>query len=66
MEMIPVRSDAIAAIGYDPQTLRMRIRFTSGSTYTFCRVPPEVVERFMASSSKGQFYHSRIQGRYSC
>lgn len=66
MDMIRVSSDAISAIGYDPATGRMRIRFTSGSSYDFCRVPPDVHERFMRSSSKGSFYNDYIRGRYQC
>lgn len=66
MEMIRVRSDAISAIGYDPDTQRMRIRFVTGRSYDFCRVPQEVYERLMASVSKGTFYNDRIRGRYRC
>lgn len=66
MEMIRVSSDAISAIGYDPETQRMRVRFTSGGSYDFCRVPQDVHERFMRSSSKGTFYNDRIRGRYQC
>lgn len=66
MEMVRVISDAISAIGYDPDTQQMRVRFTSGKTYDFCRVPADVHERFMRSTSKGSFYNDRIRGRYSC
>lgn len=66
MEMVRVRSDAISAIGYDPDTQQMCIRFTSGKMYNFCRVPLETHERFMRSTSKGSFYNDRIRGRYSC
>lgn len=66
MNMIPVRSTAISAIGYDADAMRMVIRFTSGDSYTFCRVPAHVFEAFLASSSKGRYYDSRIKGRYQC
>lgn len=64
--MIPVSSSAISAIGYDPQTQRMDIRFKQGSTYTFCRVPASVFNAFLASGSKGHYYDSHIKGRYQC
>lgn len=66
MEMIRVSSSAISAIGYDESTRRMKVRFSSGNTYDFCRVPPEVHERFMRSISKGTFYNDHIRDRYQC
>ena len=66
MEMIRVTSDAISAIGYEPESGRMRVRFSSGSSYDFCRVPLAVYERFMHSISKGSFYNDHIRGRYHC
>lgn len=67
MNLIPVRSSAIAAVGYDPSTQRMKIRFTKGvQIYTYCRVPEHVYEAFMSAHSMGQFYKSQIDGRYDC
>lgn len=66
MEMIAVSSSAIAAIGYDPETMRMKIRFTQGHTYDFCRVPKEVFQAFLNSYSKGAYYNDYIRDRYQC
>ena len=66
MDMIRVRSRAIIAIGYDPDTSRMKIAFTKGKTYTYCRVPHELFEAFLKASSKGKFYSKYIKGRYQC
>ncbi|VVE77419.1 hypothetical protein PSP31120_01282 [Pandoraea sputorum] len=66
MEMITVRSSAIAAVGYDPVTRHMRISFRSGGTYDFCGVPKNVYEQFMASASMGRYYHAHIENRYRC
>ena len=66
MEMISVRSSAIAAIGYDPVTGRMRVRFRDGGTYDFCGVPEHVFLEFIHAPSKGRYYHLRIKDRYSC
>jgi hypothetical protein len=60
----PLRSSAIAAAGYDPDTRRMEIEFTSGSTYTFESVPPEVYEGLLASSSPGRYFAQNIKGVY--
>ncbi len=40
IEMIPVDSEAIAAVGYDGRTLT--IEFTSGETYPHPNVPESV------------------------
>ncbi len=66
MIMVPVASSAIAAIGYDPSTQRMTILFTSGRSYTFCRVPSSVHARMMSAPSKGRFYDDHIKNRYHC
>jgi hypothetical protein len=66
MQMIQVRSSAIAAIGYDPQTRRMKIKFTQGHTYDFCNVPQLVFDGFLQSASKGTFYNIHIRDRYQC
>jgi len=66
MDMIPVRSSAIFAIGYDPTSGRMKIRFNQGHTYDFCRVPEHVFEAFLNSSSKGRYYDLHIKDRYQC
>lgn len=66
MNMIPVSSSAIAAIGYDPRGGHMRIQFRFGRTYDFCGVPLSVYEAFMAASSKGRYYDQHIRDRYHC
>lgn len=66
MEMIPVRSSAITAIGYDQDSMRMQIRFSQGHTYTFCRVPQNIFEGLLAAGSKGSYYDRYIRDRYHC
>jgi len=66
MEMIPVRSSAINAIGYDADTQRMKIIFTEGKTYDFCRVPPYIYNGLLTATSKGTYYNVHIRDRYQC
>ena len=66
MNMIPVSSSAISAIGYDPATMRMKIGFKDGGTYDFCRVPERVFRAFLHASSKGAYYTDHIRDRYQC
>lgn len=66
MKMIPVSSSAISAIGYDPATGMMNVRFTSGKTYTFCGVPKSVADAFLSAASHGEYYSAHIRGKYQC
>ena len=66
MDMIRVSSSAIAAVGYDPATMRMKIRFVQGDTYDFCRVPAHVFQGFLNAQSKGGYYNDHIRDRYQC
>ena len=66
MEMIPVTSAAISAIGYDKTTQHMCITFKQGDTYDYCRVPERVFTGLIAASSKGRYYDDYIKDRYNC
>jgi len=66
MYMTYVRSRAITAIGYDPQTKRLRIKFKQGSIYNFCNVPEHVFNGLMNAASKGTFYNDHIRDLYPC
>jgi len=64
MSMRPLRSTAIAAAGYDPDTRIMEIEFVSGRTYTHPGVPQKVYEDLVNADSPGRFYASNIKGVY--
>jgi hypothetical protein len=66
MDMIPVRSSAIRAIGYEPATQQMRIKFNQGHTYNYCRVPQSVFDGLKGALSKGHYYDAHIKDRYHC
>jgi len=67
MNLIPVSSSAIAAVGYNPQTQNLKIRFVNGYTvYDFCNVPQHIYDGLMAAGSKGGYYRRFIRGKYLC
>jgi len=67
MLMQPVRSSAIAAVGYDATTRKLRIRFVGNViTYDFCNVPSHIYSGLLLATSKGRYYRTFIQGRYPC
>jgi hypothetical protein len=61
-----VNSRAIAAVGYDPATNRMKITFKQGKTYDFCRVPLNVYQGLLNAVSKGGYFDKVIKDRYQC
>lgn len=64
--MIPVRSSAITAVGYDPNTQQMCIQFQQGHSYNFCHVPQYIFDGLLSAGSKGTYYNDHIRGRYQC
>lgn len=66
MEMTQVHSSAISAVGYDAEAQRMKIRFTSGGTYNYCRVPQHIYDGLLSAFSKGSYFDRHIKDRYQC
>ena len=60
MEMIPVDSSNIKAIGYDPDQARLEIEFKSGTAYEYFDVPQHIYDELLIAESKGKFASSNI------
>ncbi len=65
MERTPVSSSNISAVGYDADGQTLEIEFTNGSVYQYANVPVGEYDGFMASDSKGKYFHANIKNRYS-
>jgi hypothetical protein len=63
MNMIAVQSSNIAAIGYEPESGVMHVRFKDGSTYAHPDTTPAEYRAFMASSSKGAHHAANFRKR---
>lgn len=59
--LTPVKSSNIEAIGHDPATREMHVRFSGGKTYVVHGVSPEQHAEFMAASSKGSHYSATFR-----
>ena len=66
MQMVHVNSSAIEAVGYDVESRRMKIQFTSGNVYDFCGVPEHVYAALVNAFSRGTYYNDHIKDRYQC
>ena len=60
-----VDSSSVEAIGYDPATAKLYLRFRgSGNAYVYTDVPPAVYASLMAADSIGRFVNAEIKGTY--
>lgn len=58
-------SSAFTRISYHPGTQALAVTFrSSGASYVYQEVPPEVWVAFKAADSRGQFYNREIKGIY--
>ena len=65
-EMHFVTSSNIEAIGYDPDTMELHVRFLrSGETYVYYAVESWVFDDIMQADSKGKYLHHQIKERYN-
>ncbi len=61
----PVLSTTLAAVGYDPATATLGVRFLNGSEYHYFEVPPDVFTGFFtAASLTGHLNHVVKRGGY--
>ena len=64
-EMLSVSSASVEAIGYDPATRQLHVRFRdSGATYVYYGVEESVFRAFLRADSKGRFVNDRLRRRY--
>ena len=54
-------SDAIAALAYNRKTARLRIKFTSGHTWSYPACSRQRFVAFRDSGSKGRFYNFKFR-----
>lgn len=65
MDMKPVESSQIHAVGYDADTKTLRIHFKSGGVYDYSDVPPTLHQELLAAKSVGSFFHHKVRGFYT-
>lgn len=64
IELIPVQSSNVSAIGYDPVTKTLRVTFLSGGIYDYEGVAEEIFQAFLHAESKGRYFRTNIKGHY--
>ena len=66
IELVPVTSSQIAAIGYDPTTGELVIRFhgcgrQGASIYSYAGVPAALARGLVEAQSPGSYFHRHIR-----
>lgn len=66
MNMVPVSSSNLVAVGYDKANKILRVQFNSG-IYDYYDVPESIYDGLLSAQSKGQYHSSFIKHsfRYS-
>ncbi len=64
VEMIPVSSSTIEAIGYEVGYKRLHVKFLSTEMYIYQGVPKVIHARLMRAPSKGTFLAEEIKDKY--
>lgn len=64
MNMTPVNSTNLAAIGYDPGSRTLRVEFRTGGTYDYFDVPQTEYDGLRNASSHGEYLARSIKGKY--
>lgn len=65
MEMKPVKSSNIKAVGYDPASLVMQIDFANGTSYTYPDVPFDDFNKLANAESVGQHFNENIRSKFT-
>ncbi len=64
IQLHPVISTSIKAIGYDVKTETLAVEFQSGKLYYYIQVPADVYADFCNTPSLGIFFQDHIRDQY--
>lgn len=63
--MRPVTSSNVEAVGYDPASKTMHVRFKGGGTYAHRDVGPAEHRALVTAKSPGKHYHAHFKGKHT-
>lgn len=64
MELTPVTSSNVAAVGYDDETKTLQVQFKGGETYNYFGVPQELYDNLLNAESVGGFLNTYIKPHF--
>jgi KTSC domain len=64
MQLDPVESSMLAAVGYDANLQALVVLYNSGKAYQYLDVPPEIFQGLLVAQSKGRFMLDNVIDHY--
>ncbi len=64
MQLDPVESSMLAAVGYDAHLQALVVLYNSGKAYQYLEVPPDIFQGLLEASSKGRFMLDHVIDHY--
>ncbi|HWD90069.1 MAG TPA: KTSC domain-containing protein [Mucilaginibacter sp.] len=60
-----VNSTALQSVGYDPERKVLELEFRdNGAVWQYFKLPPAVYDKFIHAESLGNYFVTRIKGKY--
>ena len=66
IELLPVKSGNIRAVGYSKEHQILRVAFNNGSLYQYVNVIPDVYAQLVKADSIGSMFARTIRDFYQC
>lgn len=64
VDMKPVDSSNVAAVGYEPDSNVLHVQFKNGGRYSYEGVSPAHHEDLIGAKSVGSHFYNHIQGKF--
>ena len=64
MLRVLVESTTLASAGHDASSAVLELQFRNGAVYQYFSVPQEAFRSLLQASSKGNFFHHNVHGKY--
>lgn len=64
LKRIPVESEAVRSVGYDPRPRVLQVEFENGAIYHYLDVPEPEYQALLRAESIGRFVTHRIKANY--
>ena len=64
IQMNPVKSSNVEAVGYDAARSILHVHFKGGAHYSYEGVPPHLHTSLHAAESIGKYVHEEIKGKF--
>jgi hypothetical protein len=64
MNMHPVKSSNISALGYDAEKKELHVQFTNGTSYSYAGVPEHEYKSLASADSVGKRFHTHVKEKF--